>query len=151
MLAAALSLLDSGAVHISMRSNSDLAMCPTRKTVLAPPVVQCVWTGMPSVDNSLFDGCTAEGARASDGFGGALVVTTRGVVLLSNGTRFVGNQVIGTLDAASHGDAVLSEGTTVYMLPAPPGHFVFGERCYVQRAACTVSRWEGILRRPGLC
>ena len=93
--------------------------------------------GYASVDNSLFDVCTAEGARASDGFGGALFVTSRGSALLSNGTSFVGNQVVGTLEAASHGNSVLSEGRTVYLLPAPAGHFIFGQRCYVQRAACT--------------
>ena len=133
-----------GAVFVGFRSRAHFNEVKFRSChvsnaqpgALAAGGAMCV-DGYASVDNTHFDGCTAGGARASDGFGGALFVTSRGLALLSNGTSFVGNQVLGTPDGASHGGAVLSEGTTVYLLPAPAGHFVFGQRCYVQRAVCT--------------
>ena len=126
----------SSSAHFNYVTFRSCHVSNAQQGALAAGGAMCV-DGYALLDNSLFDGCTAEGARASDGFGGALFVTSQGLTLLSNGTSFVGNHVAGTLDAASRGNAVLSEGTTVYLLPAPFGRFVFGQRCYVQRAACT--------------
>ena len=87
--------------------------------------------GDVSVQGSTFDGCTAAAENAADGQGGALFVATEGVALLSDETRFTSNSATGP------GSTVLSEGISVYRLPAPPGHFILGTLCSVVRDPCT--------------